>query len=158
MIDTVLWAVKSCAATMSMPQRPRLIVFDLDNTLWTPELYQLKRTPKAGKDIWLFEDVQEIIFELATDKVTWGNTRVAIASRTNKVDWAHGARVHYRSHVTAHHDKQLPRYSRWGRPSHVQTRAETLQAPCVQLKTRWHGTHARARAQRSCRGSRRRRA
>ena len=78
---------------MSTPQRPRLIVFDLDNTLWTPELYQLKRTPKAGKDIWLFEDVQEILFELASDKVTWGNTRVAIASRTNKVDWAHGSKI-----------------------------------------------------------------
>ena len=75
---------------MSLAERPRLIVFDLDNTLWTPELYQLKRTPKAGKDIWLFEDARDILYELATDRVAWESTRVAIASRTNKVDWAYG--------------------------------------------------------------------
>jgi magnesium-dependent phosphatase 1 len=78
---------------MTIFERPKLIVFDLDNTLWTPELYQLERTPKAGKDIWLFDDVQEILFELSTDRVKWGNTRVAIASRTNKVEWAHGTIV-----------------------------------------------------------------
>lgn len=37
-----------------------------DNTLWTPELYQLRTTPKAGKDIWLFDGAQDALFEIAT--------------------------------------------------------------------------------------------
>ena len=44
---------------------PRLVVFDLDNTLWTPELYTLRSfsgyadasppNPVAGKDVWLLD-------------------------------------------------------------------------------------------------------
>ena len=67
--------------------RPKLVVFDLDNTLWTPELYQLKRSPKADKDVWLFEAAKGALHELATDEA-WKGTKVAIASRTNKVEWA----------------------------------------------------------------------
>eukprot|EP00960_Hanusia_phi_P046751 758013-Hanusia_phi.AAC.1 len=67
--------------------RPKLVVFDLDNTLWTPELYQLKRSPKADKDVWLYEGAKAALLELATEDA-WKGTRVAIASRTNKVEWA----------------------------------------------------------------------
>eukprot|EP00978_Attheya_sp_CCMP212_P005230 scaffold11612_cov39-Attheya_sp.AAC.2 len=70
---------------------PRLLVFDLDNTLWTPELYQIRQKglPKAGKEIWLFEGAQAIVNDLAKHQQTrWSNVELAIASRTNKGDWA----------------------------------------------------------------------
>lgn len=70
---------------------PGLLVFDLDNTLWTPELYQIRQrsVPKAGKEIWLFDCAQAIVSDLATNPV-WSSagTQFAIASRTNKGDWA----------------------------------------------------------------------
>lgn len=68
-------------------ERPKLIVFDLDNTMWTPELYQLKRTPKADRDIYLFPGTKAALHELAT-LPEWRETAVAFASRTNKVTWA----------------------------------------------------------------------
>lgn len=74
----------------SMPKvRPKLLVFDLDNTLWTPELYQIrqKNIPKAGSDIWLFDGAQTIVHDLARNP-GWEGTSFAIASRTNKADWA----------------------------------------------------------------------
>eukprot|EP00961_Rhodomonas_salina_P286800 3875659-Rhodomonas_salina.3 len=46
--------------------KPKLVVFDLDNTLWSPELYQLKRTPKAERDIWLFDGARAALHELTT--------------------------------------------------------------------------------------------
>ena len=76
---------------------PRVIVFDLDNTLWTPELYQLRRLersnqiPVAGRDVELFSGAKEvlenIIPNLSGDD---GDQKpiLAIASRTNKVEWA----------------------------------------------------------------------
>ena len=46
---------------------PKLIVLDLDNTVWTPELYQLRKlqranqTPVAGHDVKLFKvDLAEL--------------------------------------------------------------------------------------------------
>ena len=73
------------------PVLPRLLVFDLDNTLWTPELYQIRQrtVPKAGRDVRLFECAGAIAHDLATNPA-WseGGTQLAIASRTNKVDWA----------------------------------------------------------------------
>jgi magnesium-dependent phosphatase 1 len=79
----------------SLEQAPALIVFDLDNTLWTPELYQIrqKTPPVAGRDISLFPGALEILQFLA-DCQTNGNqsplqnTKLAIASRTNKRAWA----------------------------------------------------------------------
>ena len=71
---------------------PKLIVFDLDATLWKPELYTLRkiaregRSPTAGADIQLFDDVMPIFSRLETD---FPDTRLAIASRTDKGQWAH---------------------------------------------------------------------
>ncbi len=33
---------------------PKLVVLDLDNTCWTPELYELDGMPKPDQDIELF--------------------------------------------------------------------------------------------------------
>ena len=75
---------------------PRVIVFDLDNTLWTPELYQLRRLerantiPVAGKDVKLFDGAKEILDNIIPNLSSDGSTKpiLAIASRTKSVDWA----------------------------------------------------------------------
>ena len=66
---------------------PKLVVFDLDATVWRPELYQLRRQPTAGKEVKLLDGAAAALKELATDE-KWANTKVAVASRTNKGDWA----------------------------------------------------------------------
>ncbi|GAB5365949.1 hypothetical protein AAMO2058_001102300 [Amorphochlora amoebiformis] len=68
-------------------ERPKLVVFDLDNTMWTPELYQLQTLPVPGRDINLFKGARAALFELATDPA-WRDTKVAAASRTEDVLWA----------------------------------------------------------------------
>jgi len=70
---------------------PKLIVFDLDNTLWTPELYQVakrvKAAPVAGRDVKLFPAAAAALHEIDTcDR--WEGTQIAVASRTNQGDWA----------------------------------------------------------------------
>jgi len=68
--------------------QPKLIVFDLDNTLWTPELYQLRKLqrnnqfPVANKDVKLYPEIEKILQEK-------NSTKFAIASRTKSVEWAH---------------------------------------------------------------------
>ena len=76
---------------------PRLVVFDLDNTLWTPELYTLRHfsgyadasppNPVAGQDVWLLDGAAAALHELASHE-RWRDTKVAAASRTNKPRWA----------------------------------------------------------------------
>ncbi len=74
---------------------PLLIVFDLDNTLWTPELYQLRKLqsmnmqPVAGKDVKLFPAAQSMIESIRASPEQWSNTKFAVASRTKSVQWAH---------------------------------------------------------------------
>lgn len=71
---------------------PKLIVFDLDNTLWSPELYQLRKhqrtnqTPIAGKDVKLFQGAQAALDSIQT---MMPDTKLAVASRTKSVEWAH---------------------------------------------------------------------
>lgn len=71
-------------------------MFDLDNTLWTPELYQLRKLarsnqyPVAHKDVKLFPGVKEIIEQIRNDNDgRFANTKFAVASRTKSVEWAH---------------------------------------------------------------------
>lgn len=78
---------------------PRLVVFDLDNTLWTPELYTLRHVPGYAdvsppgpvpdRDVWLVDGAVDVLHELATS-ARWRDSgvRVAAASRTNKGPWA----------------------------------------------------------------------
>lgn len=73
---------------------PKLIVFDLDNTLWKPELYQLRKlqrsntTPKAGKDVHLMSGSQKVLKEHIPALQQQG-VQFAVASRTKSVEWAH---------------------------------------------------------------------
>jgi len=79
---------------------PRVIVFDLDNTLWTPELYRLRhlersgQTPVAGEDVKLFDGAKEILEDvlpnLGCDDDDDDEPRpiLAVASRTDRIDWA----------------------------------------------------------------------
>ena len=67
----------------------RLLVFDLDHTLWTPELYKLRRLegyetaappgPTAGEDVRLFPGAAAVLEELATSP-KWRGTTCACAS------------------------------------------------------------------------------
>ena len=80
---------------------PKLLVFDLDNTLWTPELYQLRKPrnaagPSVDWDIRLFEDARRILdyFAASTTKVAMATPQpilpqLAVASRTSRAEWAH---------------------------------------------------------------------
>jgi len=87
-------ASTTSTSTSSLNSVPSLIVFDLDNTLWTPELYQLRKLarnnqlPVAHKDVKLFPAAKEMIMEMKKDE-KYANTKFAVASRTKSVDWAH---------------------------------------------------------------------
>lgn len=74
---------------------PKLIVFDLDNTLWTPELYQLRKrhgkenfSPTPRKDVNLMKGA-EIVLEKLVPQLQEQGVQFAIASRTKSVEWAH---------------------------------------------------------------------
>lgn len=72
-----------------------MIVFDLDNTVWTPELYQLRslqrqgKLPKAGRDVKLFPGAKAILNSIRKDRQKWSGVKFAVASRTNQPEWAH---------------------------------------------------------------------
>ena len=76
---------------------PSLVVFDLDHTLWTPELYQLRKLkgysdasgpgPVPEKDVRLFDGAKNALLELAVAD-RWKDSQLAVASRTNKGPWA----------------------------------------------------------------------
>jgi hypothetical protein len=79
---------------LSLSVLPKLIVFDLDNTMWTPELYKLRtlqranQTPRAGKDVKLMEGTQKVLKE-HVPKLQEQGVQFAVASRTKSVEWAH---------------------------------------------------------------------
>ena len=86
----------SSSSSLQATKMPSLIVFDLDNTLWTPELYQLRKlqrmklNPTAGKDVKLFPAIDSIIQSIRADTTDkWSDTKFAVASRTSSVQWAH---------------------------------------------------------------------
>eukprot|EP00903_Cladosiphon_okamuranus_P006453 g6313.t1 len=76
---------------------PRLVVMDLDYTLWKPELYQMRGAPFTKKDgkvrdrggevIDLFPGVREALLEVHRGH-RFQNTKLAIASRTSHDRWA----------------------------------------------------------------------
>lgn len=77
---------------------PLLIVFDLDFTLWYPEMYELAGAPfkrnkqgvvtdRAGEKVSLFDDVHDILHEIHTSP-QYEESRIAVASRTHYPKWA----------------------------------------------------------------------
>jgi magnesium-dependent phosphatase 1 len=87
--------------TMELEKRlPKLVAFDLDATLWEPEMYLLSGPPfkvdpqndqylvdGSGERIELMGYSRQILLELATDE-RWRGTTVAYVSRTDCIAWA----------------------------------------------------------------------
>ncbi|CAH0514661.1 unnamed protein product [Peronospora belbahrii] len=79
---------------------PRLVIFDLDFTLWYPEMYELwgapfKKNPTTGavtdckgEQVHFFNAVHTVMKILKTDSQFQGTTKVAVASRTTEPKWA----------------------------------------------------------------------
>ncbi|KAE8890764.1 hypothetical protein PF005_g7390 [Phytophthora fragariae] len=79
---------------------PRLVVFDLDFTLWYPEMYELwgapfKKNPTTGavtdckgEQVHFFDAVHTVLSILETDPQFRDTTEVAVASRTTEPKWA----------------------------------------------------------------------
>ena len=89
---------------------PKLIVFDLDNTLWSPELYQLRKhqrtnqTPIAHKDVKLLKGAQAALERIQS----MPDTKFAVASRTKSVDWAHSLLDQFDIRHLFHHIEIFP--------------------------------------------------
>jgi len=76
---------------------PELIVFDLDDTIWNPEMYMLRKPFQkkkngavqdgSGQTLEFLGDAKTILYELATAK-KWENTEIAYCSRTNYASYA----------------------------------------------------------------------
>ena len=84
----------SDAEKKSRASFPKLIVLDLDNTVWTPELYQLRQLqrrnqfPVAGKDVTLMKGAAELLTKVRDGDYFPSSTKFAVASRTQSGEWA----------------------------------------------------------------------
>jgi len=82
------------SSSTSLNTLPKLIVFDLDNTIWTPELYQLRKlqrnnqAPVAGRDVELLPGFQDLLDNYLPELQQKG-VEFGVASRTKSVEWAH---------------------------------------------------------------------
>lgn len=79
---------------------PRLVVFDLDFTLWYPEMYELDGAPfkknpntgavidRSGEQVHFFPAVHSVLSILETDPQFKDTTEVEVASKTTEPQWA----------------------------------------------------------------------
>ena len=87
-------------ASVQMARVPKVVAFDLDATLWYPEMYQLwgggapfkkqadgTLLDKSGTKCYMMGDTAAIIRELKTDP-KWKDTKVAYCSCTDEPSWA----------------------------------------------------------------------
>ncbi|CAM9337690.1 unnamed protein product [Laminaria digitata] len=77
---------------------PKLVVFDCDMCLWTPEMFELRQSPTrfdaatgtvvAGRDrVSLFAGALTALRELTTQE-RFSDTQIAVASSTTQRQWA----------------------------------------------------------------------
>lgn len=83
----------------AVPQRPKLIVFDLDFTVWYPEMYELAGAPfkkckntgrvtdSANEQVQMFTDMHQILHILKTNP-EFQDVKISVASSTNYPKWA----------------------------------------------------------------------
>lgn len=80
---------------------PKLVVFDLDDTVWFPELYMMNGAPwsvdelgrvtdVSGEELRIYPAAREAIALISTHEA-FAETKVAVASRTNRAQWAFAA-------------------------------------------------------------------
>lgn len=88
---------------------PRVIVFDLDGTLWNPEMYQLRggapfrpdtanpdvMIDRSGEKVRLIGETRRILQEFITD-LKWKNTYLAVSSTCDEPQWAAELLQHYK--------------------------------------------------------------
>lgn len=74
----------------------KLVVFDLDDTVWYPEMYMLYGPPfridkdgtvrdSSGTEIYLIKGARKVLEELRS---TYPDIKIGFASRTNYPEWA----------------------------------------------------------------------
>jgi len=75
---------------------PRLVVFDLDDTVWFPEMYMISGAPFTKEDGRVYDrrgtevrvyPAAAAALELVHKDPRFGETKVAFASRSNKREW-----------------------------------------------------------------------
>jgi magnesium-dependent phosphatase 1 len=90
------------AAVAAQRMLPRCVVFDLDNCVWTPELYELwggggapftalpcgAVRDRAGTKVELLGAVRTVLAELRSSPL-WAGVPVCVASCCDEPAWAH---------------------------------------------------------------------